>query len=93
MPTLSHKEMIFDYLYSHTGWNNVIDIIRDLFPNCVNVAVRSRISDLNKEFLKKSKPWAIKSKIDDNGVAAYKLICLDENGQYNLQFGQDKKDA
>lgn len=67
--------LIFNYLLDEQ-WHNIINIMRDLKPGCVNWAVRSRISDLKKKFLRYNLPYEIENRIGENGQAEYKLVKL-----------------
>lgn len=63
----THCEIILNALKDYQ-WHNVIEIMQNGFPRCLNVAIRSRISNL------KQKGYEIESRIDDNRQAAYRLI-------------------
>lgn len=67
--------LIFSYLLNK-GWVNIIDIMRDLKPGCINWAVRSRIPDLKNKFLRYNMPYRIENRIGENGQAEYKLVKL-----------------
>ena len=72
---MTDNELLFDFLYSHFDeWWNVIDISRILKHNCVNWAIRSRRSDLNKRFIVKKEPYYIERRLGENGCAEYKLV-------------------
>ena len=86
---MSDKQRIFDYLVTHRGWNNVLDMMARLKPAAINWAVRSRISDLNKEFAQQKKPYKILQRIGRNRNADYILVEVDSNNENQLVFGED----
>lgn len=64
---MSDCSLILGYLQDHE-WHNGITMSKDLKPNCINWAYRSRISNL------KEKGHIIDHRIGENGCAEYKLI-------------------
>mgnify|MGYP001591450754 CR=1 FL=1 len=67
--------LIQSYLQTNLNqWHNAIDLMKDLKPGCVNWALRSRVSDLNKTL--PSKGFHIESRIGKNRCAEYRLVSL-----------------
>ena len=80
--------LLFDYFRSHPEWNNTIDIQLNLKPNAVNWAMRSRISDMNRFWLKKHKlDFFIESRLGKNGCAEYRLVKIDKRRNANEPYG------
>ena len=60
-------ELILNYL-SDGQWHNGITMSKDLKPNCINWAYRSRISNLRQ------KGFVIERRLGENGCAEYHLV-------------------
>jgi len=64
---MTDGQIIIEIL-SDNRWHHVLDIMQRGKPGAINWAVRSRISDLKK------KGCQIESRLDENGMAEYRLI-------------------
>ena len=87
---MTDSQLILEYLKTHPGYQNAIDMMRDMKPGCIAWAMRSRISDLNRKVLPGTGMW-IESRIAKNGMADYRLVSkevqeYDDQGQA-LMFG------
>ena len=71
----THCEIIYGIL-SDKIWHNVIEISKVGFPGCVNVAIRSRVTDLKRKLLPQNK--TIISRIAKNRQAEYRLVEIGE---------------
>ena len=82
---MTDSELILAYLQRFPGWPNSADMSRAIKPGAVNWALRSRIScDLNKRILP---PLGlhIEHRIGANRMAEYRLVKVEENGQYLME--------
>jgi hypothetical protein len=71
----SQVDRIQRYL-SNGKWHHVQSIMHHIAPGAVNVAVRSRISDLNKKL--GAQGWEVQSRITNDGQAEYRLAKIGE---------------
>jgi len=79
---MTDSHLILTYLQRFPGWHLGPDMSRDLKPGCNSWAYRTRIScDLNKRILPPL-GMHIESRMGKNRMAEYRLVKVEENGQY-----------